>query len=441
MLSLKAKQYQVIQAINDPSIDVVVLIGTIESGKTYVAAHALISLAETFPKSFVPIIRLNKTTAKQTVFRTYLRVLADSNFVEKRDYTLERNIGQIRLSNGSILTLMEADHTKDREHMKIKGLDATAEHIDEVDEIIESAFDMAQSRVGRDPGQVAPPVTLVTMNPNNKWCKSRFYDSWKNGTLPKNIRVIEFTRYDSWSDQERFDRLIATRPKPWVERYIYNNWDYADDDNSLFKYRHFDAALTKNPNSEAHRYAGYDVAREGTDRSVIALWHGRTLVDIKVIKSADEQMTTDEQAMEVIKYSTQNAIVASDVAVDGVGIGVGVLDHAHSKGIEFSTFKSGARPTVDTYDNLRSQVIFEFAQGLEKGTIKIYEGCPYNKELISEAMAHIHKVDDKKLSIESKEDIKKRTGSLSPDIMDAVVMGLYPQLNIDPNQDESRISF
>jgi hypothetical protein len=138
---------------------------------------------------------------------------------------------------------------------------------------------------------------------------------------------------------------------------------------------------------------------------------------------------------------TQNSVTADGTAVDAVGIGVGVVDHAHSKGIEVVEFKSGFKATTDDYDNLRSQVIFEFAQGLERGEIKIYESCPFRAELVSEAMAHNHKIDGKKLSVESKEEIKKRTGGLSPDIMDSVVMGLYPQLKLNAEEDEDRISF
>lgn len=442
MLKLKPKQHQIIKYINDPTVDLIVLIGSIETGKTYAAAHAMISIGETFDNTFIPIVRLNKTTAKQTVFRTYLRVLEDSNFVEGRDYSLERNIGEIRLhKTKSVLTLTEADHTKDRDHMKLKGLEPNCLHVDEVDEIIESAWDMLESRVGRDPDHPAPPVTIATMNPNNKWAKTKFYDAWKKGTLPPNVKVIEFTRYDSWSDQSRYDKLIASRPKPWIERYINNNWDFADDDNSLFKYRFFDAAVVSMLDPNARRTGGYDVAREGTDRSVQAMWYEKTLVDIQIFKEKDEQITTDEQALKLIKYDTQNSILSENQAVDGVGVGAGVLDHAHSKGIEFKSFKSGASPSEDIYDNLRSQVIFMFAQGLEKGEYKIYEGCPYRSELVSEAMMHLHDVGDKKLSVESKDDIKKRTGGLSPDIFDAVIMGLYPQLPLDARNDSSRIAY
>jgi hypothetical protein len=440
MLQLKPKQHQLIQLINNPQIDVIVLIGSVETGKTFVAAHAMISIADHFPNTFIPVVRLNKTTAKTTVFRTYQKVLAESNFVEGRDYKLNRNEGEIRFNhNSSSLLLIEADHTKDPDHMKIKGLEANAMHIDEVDELKQSAYEMAQSRVGRDPKHPAPPVTVVTMNPNNKWCKSELYDKWKTGTLPANVAVIEFTRYDSWSDQARYEKLIASRPRPWVERYINNNWDFEDDADSLFKYRYFDAALTTTLDQNAIRSVGNDVAWTGSDRSVFALWYGRTLVDILIVKDKDEQMNTDDQAQSLIKYITQNAVLPQNTEVDGVGGGVGVIGSMAARGLKVHSFISGSVPSEPTYDNQRSEVIYHFARGLEKGDIKIYEGCPYRNELISEAMAHNHKDDGKKLAVESKDKVKERTGSLSPDIFDAVVMGLRPQLTLTGKEDTGQI--
>jgi hypothetical protein len=145
--------------------------------------------------------------------------------------------------------------------------------------------------------------------------------------------------------------------------------------------------------------------------------------------------------MKLIQYITQNAVLAQHTAVDAVGVGVGVIDHMKSKGIMVREFMSGAKPTSPKYDNLRSQVIYEFSQGLEKGTIKIYEGCAFRNEMISEAMVHNHEITDTKLKVESKEKIKERTGGTSPDILDAVVMGLFPQLKLDPSNNMSRIGF
>lgn len=441
MLYLKPKQQQVIDALNDPSIHTIVLIGSVGTGKTDIAAHAGICIAYAFPRTYWTVFRQNISTARRSVIPSYLNMLDMMNFVEKRDYFYNKQAFEIKFpSTNSIIGFIEADYTKDRQGRKIKGINATANHIDEADELHQTMFVTAASRRGRRNPSGQPSVSIVTMNPNDTHLKELYYIPWKEGRLPTGVVVIEFTLEDSWQTQQDIDAMMGN-PRPWVERYLRNNWDYQDDMDSLFKYRYFDAAKVDKLVEDAPRFVGYDVARSGTDRSVAALWYGRTLVDIQIVKDKEEEITTDEQALWLIQYITQNSVIADHTSVDGVGIGVGVIDFMKSRGMMPYTFISGATPTSDRYDKLRSEVIYMFAQGLEKGTIKIYEGCPYRNELISEAMAHNHKVSDKKLAVESKDEVKKRTGSLSPDIFDAVIMGLAPQLSLDPNSDASRISW
>lgn len=441
MLQLKPKQLKVIEAANNPKIHTIVLIGSVGTGKTDIAACIAIAICQKFKKTYWPVIRQNISTAKKSVIPSYLEMLEKMGFVEGQDFKYNKQDFDITFfETNSKIVFTEADITKDRQGRKLKGMNASGNHIDEADELSQLMFITATSRRGRRNLNGQPSLSIITMNPNDTHLKKLYYEPWRNGTLPENVAVIEFTIEESWQTPEDIAAMMLN-PKPWVQRYIMNNWDFVEDDNSLFKYRFFDANLVSLLDANATRYIGYDVARSGKDRSVIALWYGRTLVDIVITKDHDEQITTDEQAMNLIKYMTQNAVVAQNIAIDAVGIGVGVIDHMKSKGIIVRQFMSGASPTVATYDNLRSQVIFEFSQGLEKGTIKIHDKCAFRNELISEAMAHMHNVSDKKLSVESKDKVKARTGSLSPDILDAVVMGLYPQLNIDSKNNPRRIIF
>lgn len=451
MLKLKQKQQKVVDAVNDPAIHTVVLIGSVGTGKTDVAAFIGLSIAYDFAKTYWTVFRQNISTAKRSVIPSYLNMLDLMDMEERVDYKYNRQDFEITfLHNKSKVGFVEADITKDRQGRKIKGINATANHIDEGDEISENMFVMAQARKGRRNQEGQPSVSIVTMNPNDTFMRDKYYTPWKEGRLPKGVMVIEFTIEDSWQTQADIENML-TNPRPWVERYINNNWDFQDDDNSLFKYRYFSAAIASMWDVNAIRYIGKDVARSGSDRSVIAQWAGNTLVDIFIVKDKTQKISTDEQAMALIKYMTENSVLAENTAVDAVGIGVGVIDHAKSKGILVQEFISGASPVREKnadgsdqpsrYDNLRSQVIWEFALGLEQGRYKIFEGCPFRNELISEAMAHLHDVSDKKLTVESKEKVKERTGSLSPDIFDAVVMGLYPSLKIDPKSDTNRIIF
>lgn len=456
MLTLKPKQQKVLEAVNDPTIHTIVLIGTLGTGKTDMAAHVGLSIAYNFPKTYWTVFRQNISTAKRSVIPSYLNMADMMNFVEKEDYKFNKQDFEITfLHNKSKIAFVEADVTKDRQGKKIKGINATGNHIDEGDELSQTMFITAVSRRGRRNEAGQPSISIITMNPNDTYLRDLYYNPWhepdKYGPLPKGVQVIEFTEEDSWQTKEDLDAM-KTNPKGWVERYIYNNWNYQDDDNSLFKYRYFQSALVLMFDPNAERTIGFDVARgKGGDRSVIALWAGDTLVNIFIVKDKDTKMTTDEQAMMMIQHMTENSVVAEKVAVDAVGIGVGVVDHAKSKGILVREFISGASPVVENgpdgkpmpsrYDNLRSQVIWMFADGLEKGKYKIFEGCPFRNELISEAMAHLHDVSDKKLSVESKDKVKERTGSLSPDIFDAVIMGLYPKLKLDPKNATNRVIF
>lgn len=446
MLELKPKQKQIVEAVNSGLYHTIVLIGTVGTGKTDIASHISISIADQLPGTYWPVIRQNLSTARKSVIPSYLHMLDLMRFVEGVDYKYNKSEFVINFldNNGKVksqIPFIEADYTKDRDAKKLKGINASGNHIDEADELEQTMFVTATSRRGRRNEGGQPSISLITMNPNNSHLKTRYYDPWKKGELEPGVLVVEFTVEDSWQDQEEIQAMM-TNPQPWVERYINNNWNYQDDRSSLFKYRYFDQALTNTLDPNAKRFGGYDVARDiGGDRSVQAMWYGRTLVSIDIFKDKEEEMTTDAQALELIKYMTQNAIVAQNQAVDGVGVGIGVIDHMGSKGIRVKSFKSGFAATIDGYADLRSQVIWEFAQGLEKGTIKIYEGCPFRNELIAEAMAHLHYIDGKKLKVESKEEIKKRTGQLSPDIFDAVIMGLYPQLSLDRETAITRVGF
>lgn len=442
MLHLKPKQQTVVNLVNDPTIHTIVLIGSLGTGKTDVAAHIGISIAYNCAGTYWTVFRQNISTAKKSVIPSYLNMLDLMNFIEKKHYKYNKQDFEVTfLHNKSKIVFVEADVTKDRQGRKIKGINASGNHIDEADELAQPMFTMATARRGRRNQDGQPSVSIITMNPNDTHLREKYYTPWQKGTLPKGIAVVEFTKDDSWQSPEDIESMM-TNPRNWVERYMLNNWDFQDDDQSLFKYRYFSSALVTMFDPNAVRYIGKDVARgKGGDRSVIALWCGNTLVDIFIVKEKDEKMKTDEQAMKLIQYMTENSVLAENTAVDAVGIGVGVIDHAHSKGIEVKEFISGAKAPDDRYQDLRSQVIWVFADGLEKGIYKIYEGCPYRNELISEAMAHLHDINDKKLSVESKDKVKERTGSLSPDIFDAVVMGLFPQLKIEPEDDTSRIVF
>lgn len=443
MLQLKSKQALAVQAVNDPRIDTLVLLGVVASGKTDVAAHIVISICWKFPKTFWPVFRQNITTALKTIIPSYLEMLDRSEMVQGTDYVYNQNLHTITfLHNKSVIIFVEADPTKDRGGKKIKGINASGNHIDEADELQHEMFIQATSRRGRRNDYGQPSLSIVTMNPNDSWAKELYYDPYKAGTLPPNVAVIEFDLADTWLSVQDLAAL-KTNPEWWTQRYLYNNWRYTDESNSLFKSRSWAASLVETLDSSAPRVAGYDVARSGTDRSVRALLYGTTITDINIVKDKTEQKDTSVQADWLVADAGLNGYGLEKLAVDAVGLGVGVVDGLSKLGYKAKEYMSGAKPDPNVklvaekdalplnFDNLRSQMIYLYARGVELGIIKHFISCPWLKELQKEAMVHNFEITDKVLKVESKDHIKARLG-YSPDLLDAVVMGLWIGLRTEP---------
>jgi succinyl-CoA synthetase alpha subunit len=443
MLTLKPKQKQAVDSANNPDIDTIVLIGSVGTGKTVVAAHIVISICHKFPGTEWYAWRKNNTVSRKTLIKSYKRTLRDSGFIENEDYTWHDRDLEIRFThNGSIIAFAEADITKDPDQQKIKGIDATGSHIDEANELAEDMYEMIETRKGRSNRSGQPSLNIVTMNPNNGWAKKKYYDPYKRDQLPANVVVIEFTIKDSWQNLADIQRLYQ-KSKWWVQRYLMNNWDYADESGSILNSRWFAQNMTKAIDGTALRSSGLDVAiKRGGDRAVYSLWQGLTLTDIVIVKDTDEETDTAALADDLIGLNGKNAVGYQHCAVDAVGNGAGVIGSGKKLGHDFYEYVSGARPIESlsftdkpdkddllplTYDMLRSQVIHAFALGMEQGRVKMFEGCPYLEQLQNEAMEHGYEETKTQFRAESKDKIKERTGE-SPDIFDSVIMGFLMQI-------------
>lgn len=448
-LQLKTKQAEAVEAVNDPIVDTLVLLGTVGTGKTDVAAHIVISICWGFPNTRWPVFRQNISTAQETVIPSYLDMLDKMGFVQNEDYIYREKPFFIKFANGSTIRFREADRTKDRGGKKIKGINATGNHIDEPDELDSEMLTQAMSRKGRKNEEGQPSLTILSLNPTDVDYFVQIYNKYKDpgkyGALPPNVRVIEFTVEDSWQSEADI-RALYTNPKWWVERYMNNNWNYKDEDMTIFKSQLFAKAKVDSYKG-GRKTMGYDVAEDGNDLSVCAEWDNFTLTNITITKKKEEKVKTEKQAQWLIKRSDETETGYENIAVDGVGIGVGVLASARQVGVEFDVYKSGFAPDPEltfedyspykyetermedivSYNNLRSQMASLFAQGMELGKIKILKECPYLEQLIEEAQMHHQDTTEKVFRLEPKAKIKERSGR-SPDIFDAVVMGLWKQM-------------
>lgn len=455
-LQLKPKQTQTIQIINtQPEIDEIVLIGAVGTGKTVVASHIIISICYSFSDTRWFAWRKNNTVSRKTLVRTFKKTLVQMNLVEGADWTWHDMAMEFRFPhNGSSITFSEADRSKDKDQMKIKGIDATGNLIDEANELEEDSFDMILSRKGRANENGQPSVNLITMNPNNGWSKRRYYDKWKKGILPDNVVVIEYTIDDSWQEKNDIAALFR-KAKWWVERYLRNNWNYADEDQSLItsyiweKSQIYDLPPIE-PNQPFKKYIGVDPSDAGSDTTVATLIDNGVMVAQKELKIPEREFGEDSEkdqrpishlyTNELIKFAQQHGFTAryaSNIMIEENGIGVGMRDDLRKRSWQISIYHATNQSRNEIYLGLR--------RSMDNGDLKIHyrDDEKYDDNTLQRQLfAHTTDIKNEQEVVCPKSDVKAELG-ISPDKADSLAIANYAangSSDADPSQNQNRIS-
>lgn len=414
-IAWKPTQKQFIKTGLSQQYSEILYAGTAGTGKSFTSACYFSMLCQDFDKIRIGVFRKNLTTARKTIFHTYIKAL------EMLQIPYEATRGsepKIKLpESNSTIEFFEMDMSKDPDWNKLKGLELTAAHVEEGNEIDVSGKSVLITRIGRWNNDKLKPFIIITCNPSQGWVREDFRDPALEGTIKKHRCFIETTKEEL---EDSYRELLETLPESEYARYVENNWNYIDDPNQLIKYEWIKSNLLKNP--KAATRMGVDVAREGNDRSVIAYATENELIDYEIINTNDVIALSD-----IVKIKSQEKNIGyENVRIDSIGIGGGVLDYLKRKGFRAVEYKSGYavdQNKLETdflyFKNLRAYDYWQLREGLRKGIIKIKD----DPDLISELVSIKYMVTDKVIQIENKAEIKKRLGK-SPDIADAVVMAL-----------------
>lgn len=164
------------------------------------------------------------------------------------------------------------------------------------------------------------------------------------------------------------------------------------------------------------RILGVDVARFGNDSSVIVDRQGGKIHNILTFKGLD----TVEFSERILDYF-KSVPACSAVAVDGIGIGSGVVDQLKRFGLPVIDVNVSSKSSdPKTYYNLRAQLYGKVKEWMEGADI------PHNDQLRSDLVAINYTYNAKlQVLLESKKDMKKR-GLPSPDIADALALSFAP---------------
>ena len=160
-----------------------------------------------------------------------------------------------------------------------------------------------------------------------------------------------------------------------------------------------------------------DVARFGSDRSVILVRQGGQVKPVRTFRGLDTMKLTG-LVVDAIKEADPD-----DVVVDEVGIGAGVVDRLKELGYRVDGVNVGrAAHDPSRFANLRAEGYWNLRQLITNGEVAL----PSDKELMGELAALKYSFNSTgQLLVESKEDMRKR-GIRSPDKADAMMLAFLP---------------
>ena len=165
---------------------------------------------------------------------------------------------------------------------------------------------------------------------------------------------------------------------------------------------------------------GLDVARQGSDSSVLAKRQGPIVHPLTVWRNLDLMQLTGAVKAEydAIDNPAKRPV---EIIVDSNGFGAGVLDRLRELDLPARGLNVSERALQkETYLNLRAELWFKVKSWLEGMDVKL----PRDDALWAELAApRYHFTSSGKMQVESKEAMKKR-GVASPDRADAVALCL-----------------
>ena len=417
------KQDEFFNAFQSGKYSTYFLGGGVGSAKTIGAIMMINAICESCPGARVPVYRKSEKILKNNTIPSFKKVF---QMLEK---PFDFKDMRIKYRNGSEILFLWADITKDPDCDNAKGGEWTGAFFDEINQIDPKYYEITKTRVGRwnnfeVDGEkfTLKPFIFATCNPTNNWVKSNFYDRFQDGTLPDNVFFQLSLPQDNPFLSKDYLNSLSSLPTEEYNRYVLGDWNYNDDTNNLIKYEWIKNCIREEYeySDQKKEYLGIDVARYGDDRTIFSHAQDNYFYGFKEFKKQDT-VETKERAIISMK---ELYIGGSSVAVDVVGLGAGVVDGMVHDGYPVLSFNSAetAENRIPFYQfkNRRAESYWMLREALKCGTIEICNNTEVIKELTN--MKYI--IKDKMISIESKDEIKKRLG-YSPDYADALVIAFW----------------
>lgn len=425
------KQELAWDALRDATTRYVVFGGGAGGGKSWLGSEWLLTNCYFYPGSKWFIGREELKRLMSSTFLTFVKVCSHHK-IPQSDWKLNGQYNYIQFANGSRIDLLDLKYLpSDPLYERFGSLEYTGGWIDEAGEVDYMAVDVLKTRVGRHRNDEYkfPSKTLYTCNPSKDWLYRMIYLPWKEGALPPEYSFIRSLYSDNWYASKDYEHnLQQITDITTKKRLMFGDWEYSDNPNALINYDSIIDLFTNSVDFSPEKYLSVDVARFGSDKSVIGVWKGLELQEIETTS----KISLDVLANKISQIAVSKQIPYSHIIVDEDGVGGGVVDMLRGvKGfVGNSVALLGAMGKPDNYQNLRTQCYYKLAELINNHQLAIRCTDQAVRGMIIQELEQVKSRDvdkDAKKRIIQKEDIRELIGR-SPDYADMMMMRMYFEL-------------
>ena len=398
--------------------------GAAGGGKSWVGCAWLILLCLKYPKTRYLMGRSKLDALKKTTLNTFFEICQEWEMIANKHYNFNAGSNIIKFYNGSEILLKDLFlYPSDRNFDNLGSLEITAAFIDEANQITEKAKNIVASRIRYklDKFNIIPKL-LMTCNPAKNWVYTQYYKPSKEGVQKPYRQFIQSLVDDNEFISKHYKKQLLTLDELTKQRLLFGNWEYDATNDNLIEYDAIINLFSQN-GIEGEKYISCDVARFGSDKTVIVLWEGLHIKKIRsILKSA-----VNEVVDEIRRLQQDYSVRLTNIIVDEDGVGGGVKDYMRCRG-----FVNNSRAIKgENYQNLKTQCYYKLAELVNTAQIGIDCNDINVKNEIIEELEQVRTKDadkDNKLQIIPKDIIKDIIGR-SPDYADTLAMRMFFEID------------
>lgn len=446
-MEISRKQHEALELMNDPTMIELLLGGSAGGAKTFTMCLIIALTAKQYPGARFFVGRKTLKSLKQSTINTLLTSVHPMLGISAEEGAMHWQDMVLDYANGSKIIFGELDtQPSDPDFSRLGSLEIDYAFIDEAGEITLQAKNAIRSRIGRgilSKNYGIPGKCISSCNPSQNYLRQEYYDpyiklggggfqKWQIGEIevngvekPAYRGFLRISAYDNPFLPQSYIDNLKTLPTRERKRLLDGNWDYVDEDNSLFKSGLFEKALSyEQPkvSEKFNKYIGVDVAGEGTDATVYSLIVNGVLTTQK--KSAVQMNWQKDDARplfrvmadELIQFAQQNGFALRDsrkIAVEVNGIGNAMRDCLKERGWFVTEYTATSKS--------RSEGYYQLMLDMDSGAVKVSNDLNGLDILRRELNAHSYEMDNQEPKVIKKSKLKQIIGH-SPDEADSFMI-------------------